>query len=72
MEQESIVPDQNGRPFFARSANTTRRRNEERLLALTMEPRNRVPEGDAMATSADLGLTRKQIHEARTIRDAAP
>ena len=33
MEQESIVPDQNGRPFFAHSANTTRRRNEGKSQA---------------------------------------
>lgn len=29
-----------------------------------------VPDGNGKATAADLGLTRKDIHEARTIRDA--
>lgn len=32
--------------------------------------RNRVPEENAIATVADLGLTRKDIHAARQIRDA--
>lgn len=32
--------------------------------------KKRVPDGNAIATVADLGLTRKQVHEARQIRDA--
>lgn len=29
-----------------------------------------VPDGNSLATAADLGLTRKDIHEARQVRDA--
>ncbi len=32
--------------------------------------RKRVPNGNAFATAADVGLSRKQIHEARQVRDA--
>ena len=32
--------------------------------------KKRVPDGNAIATVTDLGLTRKQVHEARQIRNA--
>jgi hypothetical protein len=32
--------------------------------------KKRVPNGNAIATAADVGLTRKQIHNARVVRDA--